>query len=478
MTRLSIALPCLLSLACAVESSPAPTDLMEGTAEVQGVKGLERLDATGPYVANRVERFRVHVDEAQVARLEWSASGGTLSTSGRSAEWRLPATATAQLLVRVLRKDGVEGTVSWHFAITPDASRPMTAQAALLTTPMPVLDGGSLEISGGACEVRYEGTTNNVAIAFTTATHPALMYGRWNGSTWAVEVVDALGFNTGGLISQHVSMQVEANGTPHLVYVRESTVMYATKVAGSWVRERVDSTATPYSLNLSSSLRDETNPSLALNGSTPSVLYITGDGFGSAAYRPAIATRTGSNAWTRAVVPGAVANTNNVYPWGDLAIDGSGRHLFPVADETLSSGRHQLVAWTPTSRASVALAPQMLDTRLDSAFASANRLLLRTTSGLFDAALAATFTATTMTYSTVEVSGSAVGDVQWSAAQGRPVLLHVHGGSLELVTPNAAGFWTYTQLGTTSGASAGLAVHPTTGEASICYQANNRIMFQ
>ena len=51
--------------------------------------------------------------------------------------------------------------------------------------PMPVLDGGSLEVSGGGCEVRYEGSTNNIAIAFTTQTHPALMYGRWNGTAWS-----------------------------------------------------------------------------------------------------------------------------------------------------------------------------------------------------------------------------------------------------------------------------------------------------
>ncbi|MBL8922746.1 MAG: hypothetical protein JNJ54_28110, partial [Myxococcaceae bacterium] len=239
MIRLSIALSCLVC-ACAPESSPPSSVLMEGAAEVQGIKGLERLEGSGPYVAGQVERFRVHVDDNEVARLAWSASGGTLSASGRTAEWKLPAASAAQLMVHVVRRDGAEGSVTWQFGVTPavDSNRPQTAQAALLAMPMPVLDGGSLEVSGGACEVRYEGTTNNVAIAFTTATHPALMYGRWNGSTWALEVVDALGFNTGGLITQHVSMQVEANGTPHLVYVREGTVMYATKVGASWVRER------------------------------------------------------------------------------------------------------------------------------------------------------------------------------------------------------------------------------------------------
>jgi hypothetical protein len=473
MTRVSFVLQCLVLVACAVDSPVPPSSLMEGAGDVAGVKGLERLERLGVYESGTTERFRVHVDEAQVARLEWSAAAGGLSSSGRVAEWKLPNASAAELSLRVVRRDGTEGTATWRFAITPtvDSSRPMTAQAALLSTPMPVLDGGSLEVSGGACEVRYEGSTTNVAIAFTTATHPSLMYGRWNGSAWSLEVVDALGFNTGGLITQHVSMQVEPNGTPHVVYIRENTVMYATKSGGTWLRERVDTPALPLDTAYEA-------PSIALVGSSPVVLFPTDAS--STTTRAVIASRTAANTWTRTIVAvPALATGYDQYPVGELVIDASGRHLFPARGrDAASTGNASwfLVSWTTSATTTVTIPSP--DTRADTALASATRMLLRTGQGLLDIALNANFPSTTFTNSSVEVNSTPVGDLAWSASQSRPVLLHLHGSSLELVTPNAAGFWTYTQLGTASSASAGLAVNPTTGEASICYQANGRIMFQ
>ncbi|MDX2008717.1 MAG: hypothetical protein SFW67_00920, partial [Myxococcaceae bacterium] len=289
-------LSCLFFVACAGPEASAPTSLMEGAGDTRGVRGLERLDGAGSYVAGQSERFRVHVDPAIVQRVEFSASSGALSASGLMAEWTLPASSLAELSARIVRRDGSDGQVTWQFAIqSPATGRTQSAQAALLATPMPVLDGGTLEVSGGACDVKYEGTTNNVAIAFTTATHPALMYGRWNGSTWALEVVDAMGFNTGGIIAQYVQLQVEANGTPHLVYVRDNQVFYATKSGASWLRERVDSPSLPVS----------TNPSFTLGPSgAPSVVYGVRplNACGSfTCERVALAVRS-AGSWTRSVL--------------------------------------------------------------------------------------------------------------------------------------------------------------------------------
>jgi hypothetical protein len=251
--------------------------------------------------------------------------------------------------------------------------------------------------------------------------------------------------------------------------------MYATKSAGNWIRERVDSATFPVGPGLVS---DEASaPSIVLNGTTPVVLYTIG---GTYTYRPIISTRTGVGTWSQAQVTVPVLDpSDRMLPQGELALDGAGRFLFPVYGYITSVGyRYLLVAYTPASTTSVQL-NQGLSGRSDTVLASPTRLLLRNSSAVYDVALNATFSASTYTYSSVEASTSSVtGDLAWSASASKPVVLHNHSGSLELVTPNASGFWTYQQLGSTSGVSAGLAVNPTTGEASICYQANSRIMFQ
>jgi len=471
-----IAAAVLAVSACAPEAAFTGT-LLHANAEVAGLQGLERLDATGPFQGGSTERFKLHADTT-VAQVSFSASEGALTTSGREVEWKLPAGGTAELTATLTRRDGSTESATWSFRLarTVEAGAPMNAEQALLATPMPVLDGGSLEISGGSCEVRYEGTTTNVGIAFTTETHPSLMYGRWNGTAWALELVDAMGFNTGGVVRPLVSMQVEANGTPHIVYVRDNTVMYATKSGGVWTRERVDATNT-YTTYLPGD--ETTSPSIALNGTTPMILYTTG--FSAASSRPVVATRTGPNAWTTAVVtvPGLTTNDRQ-YPYGELNIDGAGRALFPLLgfDATTFNSSYRLVAWTSAATTSITLTPSLTG-RTDTVLASPTRLLMRNRLGLYDVTLNATFTASTLTFSSVESStGTDVGDLAWSASLGRPVELHSHSGSLELVTPNANGFWTYQQLGTTTAVSAGLAVNPSTGDASICYQAGGRIMFQ
>ncbi|MFT3707712.1 MAG: hypothetical protein QM817_08600 [Archangium sp.] len=478
MTRLSIALPVLLLSACAAQTTSPSGELLRANSEVSGLNGLERLEQNGPFVAGTTERFKLFVDETQITQATFSASAGTLTTSGRTAEWTLPTENSAELTVTLTRKDGSHDSATWSFRLTRAAATtndgPTSAQQALLTTPMPVLDGGTLEISGGSCEVRYEGTTNNVAIAFNTETHPALMYGRWNGTAWTLEVVDAMGFNTGGVVQRYISMQVEANGTPHIVYVRDQQVMYATKSGGVWTRERVDSTTYPISTQL---LSDETSaPSIALNGSTPVVLYAIG---GTYSYRPVISTRTGANAWsqTSIVVP-TLDVGDRQEPFGELTIDGTGRHLFPLQGAIGGNYRYFVVGWTPTTTTSLQLT-QNLSGRSDAVLASPTRLLVRNSVALYDVSLNATLGASTYTYSSVESSSSSVvGDLAWSTSASKPLVLHNHSSTLELVTPNASGFWTYQQLGSTSGVSAGLTVHPGSGEASICYQANGRIMFQ
>ncbi|MCA3015510.1 MAG: hypothetical protein INH41_24230, partial [Myxococcaceae bacterium] len=160
---------------------------------------------------------------------------------------------------------------------------------------------------------------------------------------------------------------------------------------------------------------------------------------------------------------------------GDVTFDGS-RLLFPAAALNGSFSAYFLIGWTPSAVSAFALG-NINSRLLDGVVVSPTRALYRTQNGLLDVTLNATLSNSTRTYSLVEQNLSSFsGDIVW--AQTRPVLLHLHGSSLELVSTNAADFWTYTQLGTASGLSASLAVHPTTGDVSLCYQSGNRIMFQ
>jgi hypothetical protein len=55
----------------------------------------------------------------------------------------------------------------------------------------------------------------------------------------------------------------------------------------------------------------------------------------------------------------------------------------------------------------------------------------------------------------------------------------MHGSSLELTTPNANNYWTYTDVGTaTSNKQIALAQRPTTGTVHYCFQSGSKVMFQ
>jgi hypothetical protein len=103
-------------------------------------------------------------------------------------------------------------------------------------------------------------------------------------------------------------------------------------------------------------------------------------------------------------------------------------------------------------------------------------VLARSRQGVFDVAVAPTFSASTFAWSPSTIYGAEQGDLAWSGT--KPVVMQELSGSLELATPNAEGYWLWTSLGTTSGSTAALALHPSTGAASICYQSAGRVMFQ
>lgn len=473
---------CLLAAACAQTPTPPEGSLIENHGSTaSSVKGLLR-SAEGPFIKGQLETLTAVYDPSGVRAVSWSASAGALTSREAKVSWTLPQTEQAELTLTLTLDDGQQLVTAFSFSLVEAPDRENThvsrsAREALLATPMPVLDGGSSEVSGGACDLAYDATAA-VHLTFTSSTHPAIYYGKWNGTTWTLEVMDTLGFNTGGRITtSQAQLRVDAANNPHILYVRDNQVWYATRVGvGAWTRERVD--------NAGLLLYTDTDRAIGfgLNATgRPSVVYMTNV---SSYERVVFATRTAANTWSTTQL-NFTASTNIVSRVeGDLLFDAAGTAFFPVTTYTQASGGYveYLASWNGTATdlkqmTNTTIAPGWDTTRTSAVWASTGRALFRTAAGLYDVAIATPVSNSTWTWSANENSGAGVGDLAWN---GRPVMLHHHGGNLELVTPSTTGaaFWTWTQLGASSGQSSAIAVHPTTGVASICYQSGGRIMFQ
>ena len=477
--RAAIALS-LFSAACAEAPVAEGTLIANQGSTSSQVQGLRRA-GDGPFIKGSDETLTAAYDAAHVRKLEWSASAGALFARNAQVKWTLPQTDFAELTLTLTLDDGTQVVTPFGFSLVEpreNSHAVKSASEALLAAPMPVLDGGVVEISGGACELEYDTTGANLSLAFTSATHPAIYFGKWNGSAWALEVMDTLGFNTGGRIGvSQVHLKVDASGNPHIVYVRDSQVWYATKSGTTWTRERVDAVTTP--------AYDAENRALAigLNSSgRPSVLYGT-----NSTERVVFATRTATNTWTQTTLSFPVGTVYASLGRGDLLFDGAGVAYFPVFVNGSATNGYiaALASWNGTA---VELRQMTLSgvpgpgwdlAVVSAAWAgSTGRMVLRTAGGVYDVTLASPLANSTWTWSAVEQTGAGVGDLAWN---GRPVVLHHHnGGSMELVTPATTGasFWTWTQMGTSTGVSASVAVHPSTGVPSICYQSSGRVMFQ
>jgi hypothetical protein len=465
----------VFAVSCASPSSTPSENLFENHSETSDrVRGLSRVN-TGAFVQGTKESFTAVYLPEGVKTVEWTATAGALTSSGDSATWTLPELDTAVLTLTLVMNDGARIDTLFDFLLVPqfDIERPVkSAHEALLTAPMPVFDGGS-DITGGACELEYDSSAN-IHMVFTSSTHPALYYAKWNGSTWAIEVVDAMGFNTGGSIGiYYARVKVDASGNPHILYRRNGTARYATRVGtGAWTYERIDTTVQ------STTLRSGVQ-SLAIDSSGRAVVAYNGTFAASPYTRPVVATRIAPGTWSNIAAFPAVITDSDAYITSDLLLNGSVAYFSVYG---YSSSTDYFESWNGTVASALLLQSESTyGTPLPGAsatWAGANRMLLRTVRGVYDFGInTTTFTNTTQSWWSLETTSASTGDIAWN---GRPVVLHHHGTSLELVTTASTGasYWTWQQLGTSTDESASVAVHPTSGVPSICYQSNGRIMFQ
>ncbi|MHB8872317.1 MAG: PKD domain-containing protein [Myxococcaceae bacterium] len=336
------------------------------------------------------------------------------------------------------------GSYTVGLTVTDDRGATGAASVQVVVTTavrLPEVVDSSPENHGGACSLAVVGTTLHVA--WYSSRHPTLWYGTWSNGTFTREVVDALGFNVGGEPAPRLSMALDGAGAPRVAYGLGGQVHYAGKSGGGWVRERVDTVAVP--LYGSEAISIALDPSAAYRPTVSYSYYVSSTGYA----RTALATRTGAGAWTLAqpVYPTHLtAYTQRVE--GDIAFDGAGRLYLPMYlyGSTGTTG-HYLTTWTPTAMAYRSLSSGLTGAT-SLAWAAPGRLFALSGTGLLDIAIAAPLSASTVSRSYVEVSGTGQHAVA-TAVGGEPRLVINHGSELESIRPGPGAFWSREGLGAT-----------------------------
>lgn len=469
---------CLLVLvACAEERpSPLPEQLPEEAAEglpraaAPRVIQLER-ENQGPYLERTVERFRAVSSSAEVKSVLWSASGGKLETQGLQATWTLPRAGDASLTLTAETQDGAQLTETYQFRVSAEvASLPEGASSNVPLAPVTV--DTSSDSTGYRCELAFD-PAGNGHIIYERYPHDSIWYGFWNGTTWATQQVDGMGYNTGGIYDGRLALAVDPTGKPHIVYTLSGRgVWYATLSGTTWIRERIDTAALPYYAGLGIGIA--LDPS---QGNRPTVAYTYYGPIpsGGSDYRTILAYRTGASAWTTAMLTFTTTSSTTDQDFhGEMLFDSTGTLYMPVGDFSLGT-------WKAPSTVAVLEFTNgsglYTDKHISLARTSAGHLLMRWDSVLLDVTIGTPLSSSTFRLSFIEPSGTPVGDLIF--ASGKPQEVHLHGSSLEFVTPNAENYWTYTDLGTAdSSGRISLAQRPTTGVVHYCYQSGSKVTFQ
>ena len=240
----------LLALWPACQDAEVPSHTLTPHAPVQGVAGIERLQPQGAFLPGAVEVFELKTDDPS-AVIAWSASGGELSADGRFVQWTLPAEQVARLTATVTLADGtsVHQDLDIELAVlNPAAVGPVDASG---------------EATGSFCDLVIDG--NDVPhVIYRNDWHDQWRYAKFVGGVWTNELIDGPGFLGGGASGYgQATMSIDAAGTVHVALIRgRGDVVYATRTNNVWtVTVLVDDAD------------ENSTAALAFDGANPHILY-------------------------------------------------------------------------------------------------------------------------------------------------------------------------------------------------------------
>ncbi|MCE9667052.1 hypothetical protein LY474_04420 [Myxococcus stipitatus] len=418
---------------------------------------LAREGGDGLFVEGASERFTVTAAGEVFTSVRWSATGGAVEPDAERVTWKLPQEGRASLSVTVETASGKKAEGEFHFNVVGSSN--LVASSAIDTSP---------DVTGGFCELTFDNAGNGHVVYFND-THRGVWYGQWNGTSWTTEQIDGPGFNNDGQFTFNPVIAVEpATGTPHVAYLKGDgdpaiggetlRVAYATRVNGSWIRELVDPVNRSDSVRLSIAL----NPTQSLR---PTIVYSDP----STGVR--VATRTGTNAWS---VPqlstGGVTSEALFDAAGTLYVVNKSGVLNAIKGTTVETyglgGQSASTGWF-----SLALTPNQHLLVLPNGSAYNGAWV-----GFYDVTLGSPLSTSTTRMSQGDFVNHS-NDLAYGG--GKPYFAQRHGTTLELVTPDARGFWTFTQWGTIQdGTRPSIAIRPTDGTPHVCYQRDGKVTFQ
>ncbi|WP_338866158.1 hypothetical protein [Myxococcus stipitatus] len=467
VTCISVSCASMLISGCAGESKPA--EVLRPNVPGSVVLLVEREGGEGPYVEGAKERFKVTASGEGFKSVRWSSNAGALEADAERVEWTLPSKGTASLSVSVETLSGKTGEGSFDFNVV----------AAAAAGPGTVVDTRP-DVTGAFCDLAFD-RAGKGHIIYLNDTHRSLWYASWDGTVWKTEQIDGPGLNNGGTYVASASLAMdEATGTPHVAYVKMvgtpsgPTVPlfrlgYAARSNGSWIREAVGLSTFGQNVKVSIAL----NPA---QGQQPTIAYSESSTTANTGVQ--VTTRTDVNTWA-----GGVMRGGNLM--GDVSFDAAGTLYVPFATPTLGD---VFVGIKPGGDAdNIRLSYTLSDGHkwMSTAWGDSQHLLLLGNGGaptdgtrfaFYDLTVASPYASSTVSYSQVDYKNHASA-VAYGA--GKVFIVQRHETTLELLTPDASGFWTYTQLGSAAALSRpSVAVRPTTGTPHVCYQMDGKLNFQ